>query len=225
MTPNDHPRSVHNLDEWYYGDQTWPTHIIYQRKSDSIERHWRLTRQDRHLGLPVVNDEPAYQGEITRGGVIRALWAVTVAGGYASTSQKTASKKGPYFPDLDRPPTFWPNPRDPRGWTIRERAGLLHRLMTTRTEWWKMNTHTRGGDVYVRSEPGRQYLVLVPKGKTGTVDLSAAAGRNLPIVYLDIHTLEVKVANPTRGRKTLSVKAPADDRIYLIGGNNAGGNN
>ncbi|KPL08890.1 hypothetical protein AMJ85_07560, partial [candidate division BRC1 bacterium SM23_51] len=161
LDPYHHPRSVHEQRKWMYGDADWPTHVIFQMKNPRVADHRRLTLSVRELGIPVVNDEPAYQGEIVNGGSIRAFWGCIMGCGYASSGQKQASKKGPYFPDKNLPPDAFSNPKSDKGWYVRKQAQILQGFMA-RTEWWKMNdVADLGENCFVRSEPGRQWLVLV----------------------------------------------------------------
>jgi hypothetical protein len=148
-----------------------------------------------------------------------------MGGGYASTSQKTGHKTGPYFPDEDGPPDAWPNPKSPYGWYIREQSKILLDFIS-RCEWWKMETvkdHGRG--IFERSEPGRQYLLLIPPGENITVSLPA--GQDLPVAFYDIHSRDVESAiqnaPSTGGAERLTLIARDDDtRVYLIGGHSLG---
>lgn len=226
LDPYCHPLSVHEQSEWYYCGQTWPSHAIFQKKNSHIDVQRTLTMSVWDEQKPVVNDEPAYQGEIVDGGTIQAWWGIVMGCGYASTSQKTVkrkgdNKKGPYFPDRDQPPDAWPNPKSPHGWYMRQQARILSNLMA-RCQWWKMETlvdHGRG--IFERSEPGRQYLFLIPPGESITVPLSA--GRDLPVAFYDIHSRDledvVQDIPSTHGTEQLVLTARDNDtRVYLIGG-------
>jgi hypothetical protein len=224
LDPYRHPLSVHEQAEWYYLGQSWPTHIIFQKKNPDIAVQRALTMSVWDDHKPVINDEPAYQGEIVDGGTIQAWWGMIIGGGFASTSQKTGHKTGPYFPDKDQIPDAWPNPKSPNGWYMREQSRILLDFMS-RCEWWKMETmidHGRG--IFERSEPGEQYLFLIPPGESVTVSLPA--GRDMPVVFYDIHSRDVgnaiRDAQSTRGVEQLTLSAGDDDtRVYLVGGRNS----
>lgn len=225
LDPYDHPRSVHEQAEWFYANEKWPTHVIFQMKNPRIADQRRLVLSVRHLGIPVINDEPAYQGEIVDGGSIRAFWGCIMACGYGSSGQKTGRKTGPYFPNKNLPPDAFKNPKNAKGWYVREQARIVQSFMAM-TEWWKMNqVGAIAPECFARYEPGRQWLVLVGRGRTCRVDLRSAKGRDLPIRYYDIQATDVesaiKSAGSTRGAAWLSLKArPDQERIYLIGGKN-----
>ena len=140
-----------------------------------------------------------------------------MGGGFASTSQKTGHKTGPYFPEENRPPDTWPNPKSPHGWYIREQSLILQSFMS-RCEWWKMeNMVDHGNGVFERSEPGRQYLFLIPSGKSNSASLPA--GKDLPVVFYDIHSRDVKGtiqnAPSTSGAERLTLKAGDLSLIHI----------
>lgn len=221
LDPYNHPRSVHEQSKWFYGDATWPTHVIFQKKDARVGFQCGLMKSVRDLGIPVINDEPAYQGEIVDGGSIRAFWGCVMGCGYASSGQKIPTKKGPYFPDKSIAPDKFPNPRSEKGWYIREQVKIL-RAMMERSEWWKMNEVEDLGDgCFLRCEPGRQWLVLVAPGKSCTVDLSAAAGRDYVQYECDIQSTDVAGAirkSRLGGTGKLQKFSASDsqERVFLI---------
>jgi hypothetical protein len=225
LDPYRHPLSVHDQAKWYYPGERWPTHVIFQKKNAHIATQRTLTMSVRDEKKPVINDEPAYQGEIVDGGAIQAWWGIVMGGGYGSTSQKTGNKTGPYFPEKNQPPDAWANPKSTHGWYMREQSRILQNFMS-RCQWWKMETmidHGRG--IFERSEPGRQYLFLIPAGENITVSLPA--GKDLPVSFYDIHSRDVEQAiqnAPSTGaaeKITLSA-GDEDTRVYLIGNSKSG---
>lgn len=225
IDPYRHPLSVHDQAKWYYPGQEWPTHVIFQKKNAYIATQRKLTMSVWDEKKPVINDEPAYQGEIMDGGTIQAWWGIIMGGGFASTSQKTGNKTGPYFPEENRSPDSWPNPKSPYGWYMREQSKILQNFMS-RCEWWKMeNMVDHGSGIFERSETGRQYLFLIPPGENVTIPLPVE--RDLPVAFYDIHSRDVENAiqnaPSTGGAERLTLTAgDSDTRVYLIGERSSG---
>jgi hypothetical protein len=80
LDPYRHPLSVHEHSEWYYLGQSWPTHVIFQKKNLHVAIQRALAMSVWDECKPVVNDEPAYQGEIAAGGTIQAWWGMVMGG-------------------------------------------------------------------------------------------------------------------------------------------------
>jgi hypothetical protein len=99
------PLSVHGNNRWRGDFNTqpgWATHAIVQGKIKTLAESAAYIEENYVLGggMPVVNDELAYEGAgdgFSRDDVVEAHLGAFLGGGYASTGHKPADKKGHYF--------------------------------------------------------------------------------------------------------------------------------
>lgn len=184
--------SIHPLggkgqgDYWKFADQTWPVHIILQigRKSPADPPLYAEMTGNRQYNMPVVNDEFGYFGDslwwseqntrgdggnyYTREKHRNALWAIYMAGAYASIGDKFEYQDGrPYKTSLwhDRP-------------EYEDVAALTALFTQKRIEYWRMTPDpsvvTKGNRVYALALTGKQYVFYAAAGGAFAVNLPPA---------------------------------------------------
>jgi hypothetical protein len=167
------PLSIHPLggkgngERFQFGDQTWPVHVILQTgRGDPADPQLHADMlANREFGKPVVNDEFGYMGDALwwgsdgkRGGYSRAkhrqaLWAIYMAGAYASIGDK-------YLYDDGRPykSAMWHRPV--------EYDDVVHMARFFQgVPYWRLKPAPALADrVYTLSEPGSEYVFYAATG-------------------------------------------------------------
>ncbi len=191
--------SIHQRpgDEFSFFPSSWPVHAIVQfRKTTTYPDgdQWGNHSIQKNLGrgLPVVNDEYGYIGQIGLEKHRRASWGIAVAGGFGSTGDATEKDENGATVLAKDQPVF------SGAWKDQPAYGDIQRMVTffnTKvTNWWKMSRDnsvvTAGNRVYAFSQPGVRYVVYAAVG--GTVKLNLPAGNYAVYQY-----------NPRSGQETL----------------------
>ena len=183
------PLSIHPLggkgngDLFHFGDQTWPAHVILQtgRATPGDVSLYAAQIQNRKFGMPVVNDEFGYMGDTlwrdargSRGPDTNhyapekhrhSLWAIYMAGGYASTGDKNGYSDGrPYHSGA------WHNRPE-----YADVLALVKLFTAKGLEYWEMTPAPEllasGDRVYVLAQAGRQYIFYAAAGGAFTVEI------------------------------------------------------
>lgn len=185
------PLSIHPLggmgqgDRFHFADQAWPTHVILQigRWTPGDPRLYGVMLSNREFGKPVVNDEFGYMGDsalwrgpngdrgkgadwYTRENHRTSLWAIYMAGTYASTGDKYLYEDGrPYKSSV------WHQAAE-----YQDVASLVTLFTRKGLAYWRMqptgDVVREGERVYCLAWPGQQYLFYAAAGGPFTVQVA-----------------------------------------------------
>jgi hypothetical protein len=219
------PLSIHPLgrkgegDLFKLGNRTWPVHVILQtgRFRPGDPQQYSDMVANRRFGMPVVNDEFGYMGD-TLGAWGRdagysrelhrnSMWAIYMAGGYASTGDKNKYPHGrPYKSSI------WHEQPE-----YEDIANLVKLFTTKGVEYWKAQPDAAdvlsGGRVYLLSQPGVQYLAYAASG--GAFSLRLAEGRYSVRLYNPRNGSETDLPDVDGGERTFETLAGTDWVIYM----------
>ena len=189
--PYPTPVSVHPNHEWdkaLNSSPPWNDHVIVQGKIKTLAEAADFAAANRDAGglpatalaaeggMPVVNDELAYQGDgdgFSREDVIEGFVGTFLGGGYGTTGFKPAAKRGPYFwgkfnpaehtaadhllwlrTKIDSNFTFWKmKPVDPRA-SVFPNANPKFRAMAWPDHEYVIGTDEAQEDIQVKLPPG-----------------------------------------------------------------------
>jgi len=133
--PYPTPISVHGSPNRWRPELNgpWHDHVIIQYKVKRLARAADSVAKSHRLGggKPVVNDENGYQGDGDRfslGDVVEGCFGTFLGGGYPTTGEKHASKKGQYF---------WGG-FDPRKHSATRHLARLRAYLEANVEFWRM---------------------------------------------------------------------------------------
>lgn len=224
------PLSIHPLggkgkgDFFKFGDQKWPVHVILQTgRMDpaDVPLNAEILR-NRQFDMPVVDDEFGYYGDALwhnaagdrgpntnyygREKHRNALWAIYMAGGYASAGDKFQYDDGkPYKTGL------WHDAAE------NEDVSALAKLFTSPgLDWWRMepdNQSVSGNRAYLLAERGKRYLVYCAAGGDVTIHLGEGSYRAL--LYDPKTGSEKKLGGASSGVATFTTPSGSDSVIYL----------
>jgi hypothetical protein len=189
------PLSIHPLggkgngDRFQFGDPRWATHVILQtgRGDPADPRLHADMLANREFGRPVVNDEFGYMGDSLwwgadgkRGHYSRvkhrqALWAIYMAGAYASIGDKNIYRDGrPYKSGM------WHDPEEYED--VRNLARFFSEL-----PYWRMRASSAlPNRVYLLSSPQDGYVLYAATG--GRIEADLALGRYKKVILFDPRT-------------------------------------
>ena len=133
--PYPAPISVHGKPRGWSPELNgpWHDHVIIQYKVKRLDRAADAIAQAfaAGRGKPVVNDENGYQGQgdhFTLADVVEGCLGTFLGGGYPTTGEKYAQKKGQYF---------WGG-FDPRKHTATKHLAFLRRYLEGNVAFWRL---------------------------------------------------------------------------------------
>jgi len=213
--PHATPVSVHgnwgNWDTKLNGD--WHDHVIIQWKLKTLGRAADAAARnyDRGGRKPVCNDENAYEGRgdrFTEADVIEGCFGTFLGGGYPTTGEKPAGKKGQYF---------WGG-FDAAKHTSADNLLALRKYVDEHVAFWRLKPTPVEGSVFAGA-PGSARL-LADAGREYVLGTNAAAGlrAKLPrgawrVVQLDLFSRRQRTL-AERAAGTFRFEAP-DSRAVL----------
>jgi len=219
--PYDHLLSVHGYHQFYYSNDPWADYLILQaypgggatQPNDNWYDLNAKVNWQRVYDKPVVDDEYGYEEPWPPDLIRKAHWGIVMAGGYATygcweslsvrfdeqdlVGDEIVPDQLVHMRSLFDEIDFWlfePRP---------------DRLLGFSGSWaWCL-----------AKEPG-EYLVYLPEGGSVSVDLTAAAGLDLPVEWMDPATGEILPGIPptTGGAAVYDGDSPfGDDALLRIG--------
>ncbi len=234
LDPYEHPLSAHWNDQWLFGGQDWASHGILQThvSEGGVSRVNRnvVELRDRH-GIAFVNAEYGYEDrqKNTPETVLKAHWAIVLGGGCGDYGHSPTRLGGKYmWAGLDQ---YWeeqgrpsPPPASVTEVAAGQDAAAGMRVMrdwmnSGKVGYWRMhpaNELVGGGadNRFCLAAPGAEYLVSGEGGPI-RVDLSAAAGNDLPVTEMNPATGDVRTLGSTRGAAAYEYSVPAGQFLLL----------
>jgi hypothetical protein len=193
--PNPTPTSVHgNSGNWSTAlNGGWHDHVIIQWKLKKLPEAADAAARNHARGgrKPVCNDENAYEGDgdgFSEGDVIEGCLGTFLGGGYPTTGEKYAGKKGQYFwggfdaashhaadnlgalrDYVDRHVAFWRMKPTPPGESIFSGAPESSRLLADDGREYVLGTNRRAEGIRAKLPAGTWRVVqldlMVPKAR------------------------------------------------------------
>jgi len=207
--PYPTPVSVHgNSGNWDASlNGTWHDHAIIQWKLKKLDRAADAAADNHGRGgtKPVCNDENAYEGKgdrFSEADVIEGCFGTFLGGGYPTTGQKPASKKGQYF---------WGG-FDGGAHRAADNLGALRDYVDRHVAFWQMKPARPNESIFrgapdssrVLAEAGREYVLGTNRAARG-IRAKLPAGK-WRVVQLDLMTIEQKtLAAEAKGEITFAV--------------------
>jgi hypothetical protein len=187
--PYDHLMSVHGHERFPFRTVPWADFAMYQAWDESGGHAFMLRnrREQRETGrpLPQVNEEYGYEDHYPHWGGDptgppmrsadnrrRLAWGMTMAGGYQTTGERAARGTG-WGPDTGG---GWINGRGDDTMVMLPGYKRLVDFFS-RLPWWTLEPRDDlvTNDAWCLAEPGRRYILYLPKG--GSTTLTLAPGR------------------------------------------------
>jgi len=209
--PNPTPISVHGQPaNWTarLNEGRWHDHVIVQWKIKTLPRAADTAARNhaRGAGVPVCNDENAYEGRgdrFSEADVIEGCFGTVLGAGYPTTGEKPAGKKGQYF---------WGKFN-----AIEHKAAdnllALRRYLDRHVAFWRMKPAPPAdllaeppASARLLADPGREYVLGTNAAAEGLrAKLPPGAWR---IIQLDLFTRKQRtLADAAAGTFTFSVPA------------------
>ncbi|MCI0621516.1 MAG: DUF4038 domain-containing protein [Acidobacteria bacterium] len=236
LDPYQHPLSVHWNESWLFGGQHWPSHGVLQthiREHGLAGINANITQLRIWHGLGFSNDEYGYEDREgtpnTADTVLRAHWALVLGGGYGAYGHSPGRLLGKYmWAGLDK---YWDaqgTPASPpksaeqvaQGQVAAPWLGKMRDWLNSgKLGYWRMRpaNHLVSGDAqnsFCLAAERSEYLVSGENGRL-RLDLSAAAGNDLPVELFDPKTGEIRKVASTRGRSEYEYSVPHGSFMLL----------
>jgi len=183
--PYDHLISVHGHGDFRFRKEPWADFAMYQNWDEHGGYKFMLkNRQEQEATgrpMPQVNEEYGYEDHYPQGwggnrkaparsadNRRRLAWEMYMAGGYQTTGERADRGTG-WGPDTGG---GWLNGRGDDTMVMLKGYGHIVDFFKA-FEWWKTNPDNShvNNQALCLAEPGRQYIVYLPKGGNVTVKL------------------------------------------------------
>jgi hypothetical protein len=188
--PYKHPLTTHTVNTTAddFCNEAWIDFHGQQHKTNTIAAYNFAAVRDRDCGKPVVQMEMFYEDQESWGllgdSFRKGGWASLTGGGFFTYGQNDVAVEKQNLTSS----TAWSTALTKPG---AQRMKYV-RAFWDKTQWWKMapdNSLVNNG--FALRDPGKEYVIYLPTGGSGSVNLSAARG-----------TLSAEWFNPRTGETT-----------------------
>ena len=220
--PYDHLTSIHGYGDFRFMKSPWADFAMYQSWDEHGGYKFMLKNREKQAAtgrpMPQVNEEYGYEdhypgpwGEGRKWPARiadsrrRLAWEMYMAGGYQTTGERANSPRT----------GGWINGRGDEQMTMLIGYGHIYDFFM-RTEWWKTapNNALVDGDNLCLAEPGRQYIVYLPKG--GKVMVKLEPGNYRASRYDPLTGKLSEIGDVTGGPWTAPESHPQQDWVLWI---------